>query len=108
MWSRENRLLGRKELIYLFKDVAGSLTRGSAEEFVAGQFSVPVENVITVKLETSFGTRDVKGLFYIYRDLDEARRQLPEHVFLRGMSREERAKALEERRKARAAARRRR
>ncbi len=107
MRSRENKLLGRKELVYLFKGVAGSLSRESAKEHIASKFSVPVENVIPVKLETLFGTRDIRGLFYIYRDVEEARRQLPGYLFLRGMRREERAKVLEEKRKAKAAARRR-
>jgi ribosomal protein S24E len=107
LYSRDNKLLGRKELVYLFKDAAGSLTRKDAIEYVASQLSVSPENVVLVKLEGLFGKRDVQGKFYVYSDSEEARRQLPEYLFLRNLSKEERAKILEEKRKAKAAARRR-
>lgn len=101
----ENKLLERKEVVYLFKDMAGKLTRAEAVKAVAKDLGVPEDKIIPIKLKTLFGTRDVKGIFYIYEDLEKAKRQLPEYIFLRMLSREERKKILEERRKARVQAR---
>ena len=67
---------------------------------VAKDLGVPEDKVIPIKLKTLFGTRDVKGTFYIYDDLEKARRQLPEYIFLRMLSKEERKKMLEEKKKA--------
>ncbi len=103
----ENKLLERKEAIYLFKEMAGKLTRKEAIKMVAQDLSVPEEKVIPVKLKTEFGTRNVKGIFYIYDDLNKAKLQIPEYMFLRLLGKEERAKILEERRKAKVAAKRR-
>ena len=96
--SRDNKLLGRKEVVYLFKGVAGKLTRKEVIEFVAKQHSVSPESVIPIKLKGIFGTRNVEGLFYIYQDLNEARKQLPEYIFLRLLPPEERSRILEEKR----------
>ena len=104
--TRDNKLLGRRELVYLFRAAASSLTRRAAAEHVSSQLSVSPEHVVVVKLETISGKRDVRGVFYVYSDVGEARRQLPEYLFLRSLSREERAKVLEEKRRAKAAARR--
>ena len=96
----ENKLLERKEAVYLFKGMAGKLTRADAAKAVAEDLGVPEEKVVPIKLKTVFGTRDVKGTFYVYDDLEKAKRQLPEYIFLRMLSKEERKKILEERRKA--------
>ena len=96
----ENKLLERKEVVYLFKGMAGKLTKAEAVKAVARELGVPEEKVIPIKLETVFGTRDVKGTFYIYEDIEKAKKQLPEYIFLRMLSKEERKKILEERRKA--------
>ncbi len=101
--SRENKLLGRMELEYLFVGASGRLTRADVARFVAGQLSTTPDHVIPYRMTPITGTRDVRVLVYVYRDLAEARRQLPEHVFLRMLGKEERAKALEEKRKAKAA-----
>lgn len=96
----ENKLLERKEAVYLFKGMAGKLTRAETIKVVAQDLGVSEDKVIPIKLKTLFGTRDVEGTFYIYDDLEKAKRQLPEYIFLRMMSKEERKKILEERRKA--------
>lgn len=96
---KDNKLLGRKEVTYLFKDVAGKLTKKEAVEFVAKQHSVNPASVIPIKLKGVFGTRNVEALFYIYSDMEEARKQLPEYIFLRLLPPEERSRVLEEKRR---------
>ena len=96
----ENKLLDRKEAVYLFKGMAGKLAKAEAVKAVAKDLGVTKDKVVPIKLKTLFGTRDVKGIFYIYDDPEKARRQLPEYIFLRMLSKEERRKILEERRKA--------
>ncbi len=96
----ENKLLERKEAVFLFKDMAGKLTKAEAVKAVAQDLGVPEEKVIAIKLETMFGTTDVRGTFYIYDDVGKAKKQMPEYIFLRMLGKEERKKILEERRKA--------
>ncbi|MGC8555776.1 MAG: hypothetical protein ACP5NG_02025 [Conexivisphaera sp.] len=101
--SRENRLLGRMELEYLIEGASGRLSRADLARLVAGQLSASPEAVVPVRMSPVTGTGDLVALVYVYSDPAEARRQLPEHLFLRMMGKEERARAIEERRKARAA-----
>ena len=95
----DNKLLRRKEAKYLFKGMAGKLTRREAIKKVAEDLSVPEDRVIPIKLRSKFGTRDVNGIFYIYEDFKDARAQISEYVFLRLLSKEDRRKVFEERRK---------
>jgi len=101
--SRENKLLGRMELEYLFRGVPGGISRADMVGFVSGQLSAKPEGVVPVRVRPVTGTNDVRALVYVYRDPEEARRQLPEHLFLRMMGRDERAKIMDEKRKAKAA-----
>ncbi|BBE41762.1 hypothetical protein [Conexivisphaera calida] len=101
--SRENKLLGRMEMEYLFRDASGRLSRADLVKFVAGQLSASPDGIIPYRIRPVTGTRDLRALVYVYRDPAEAKRQLPEYAFLRLASKEERAKALEEKRKAKAA-----
>jgi small subunit ribosomal protein S24e len=96
----DNKLLERREATYLFKGMAGKLTRQEAVKLVAKDLGVRPEKIIPVKLISEFGTVDVRGLFYVYEDVEKARAQLPEYIFLRQLTKEERSKILEERRKA--------
>ncbi len=101
--SRENRLLGRMELEYLIRGASGKLSRADLAKLVAEMLSASPERVIPVKMLPITGTKDLKALVYVYANPEEAKRQLPDYVFLRMMGKEERAKVLEERRKAKAA-----
>ncbi|HVP23533.1 MAG TPA: hypothetical protein VMS77_06440 [Conexivisphaerales archaeon] len=98
----ENALLGRKEATYYFKDSAGMLNRSQAVKLVANDLGVKEENVVVMGIRGRQGTRDLVGTFYAFEDVKAAKAQLPKHYFLRSMSKEDRKKYFEERRKSRA------
>lgn len=97
----DNSLLGRKEATYIFRGSSGLLSRAQAVKMVASDLGAKEENVIAVSLEGRHGSRDLVGTFYLFEDMKVARAQLPKYVFLRRMSKEERKKYFEERRKSR-------
>ena len=95
-----NELLSRRELVILLRGMAGKISRKELREMVSKEFGVESSKVIPIRLEGEFGRNDLKALVYIYDDEKHARRQLPEYIFLRQLSKDERRKLLEERRKA--------
>ncbi|MEM0117302.1 MAG: hypothetical protein QXX17_05905 [Conexivisphaerales archaeon] len=99
---RENPILGRKEAKYLFEESAGKLTRLEAAKLVASDLNLKEEQVVTLSLRSSHGTRDQIGYFRIYDQPSEARQQLPKFVFVRNLQKEERKKLLEEEKKKKA------
>jgi len=98
----ENTLLGRKEATYFFKDSAGALNRAQVVKMVASDLGVKEDNVVLMAIRGKQGTRDVVGTFYVFDDVNVAKAQLPKYYFLRSMSKEDRKKYFEERRKSRA------
>jgi ribosomal protein S24E len=98
----ENTLLNRKEATYYFKDSAGALNRSQAVKMVASDLGVKEENVVLMAIRGKQGTRDVVGTFYVFEDVKAAKAQLPKYYFLRNMSKEERKKYFDDRRKSRA------
>lgn len=95
----DNPLLDRKEVTILFKDASGKLTKGGGVERVVKDLKVKQENVIPMSLKGKYGSRDIIGTFYIYKDMNLARKQLPEYIFTRMLSKEDRRKLLDERKK---------
>ncbi|MEM1524653.1 MAG: hypothetical protein QW372_01055 [Nitrososphaerales archaeon] len=92
----ENKLLGRKECICYFPSAAGLIKRSEAIEALASALKVEKEKVYLVKLLTSTGSKDVKGIFYIYDDVNKARKHLPKYIFIRMLSKDEREKLKKE------------
>ncbi|MCP8311222.1 MAG: hypothetical protein L6N95_02050 [Candidatus Methylarchaceae archaeon HK01B] len=99
--KEDNRkdLLGRREISYIFSSIAGSLTRQDAVKMVAEKLNVDIDKVYLISLKMRTGTRDVSGLFYIYDNPEDAKKQLPRHLFLRMLSKEEREKVIKEAKK---------
>lgn len=88
---------------YLLPGASGRLSRADLVSLLAERLSASREAIVPVEMRPVTGTDDLLAVVYVYRDPADARRQLPEHLFLRMMSKEERARILEERRKAKAA-----
>lgn len=99
---RENTVLGRKEVRYLFEEGAGKITRLEAIKMVAADMGVKEDAVVAISLTNSHGSRDQIGVFRIYEDPKEAKLQLPRYIFVRNLPKEERKKLLEEERKKKA------
>lgn len=100
--DRENLLLNRREVVCVFRSRAGKITRADAVKAVAQLFGVPAEQIIPVSIEHSHGVRDVKVTFYIFKSLEDAKRQLPQYILLRLLPKDERKKLVGRRRKSEA------
>lgn len=81
--------MARQEVEVLFRGMAGLMTRQQAREAVAKLLKVDVEMVYPIRLATEAGKRDIKGIFYIYNDVEEAKRQLHPYIFERLKGKEE-------------------
>lgn len=88
----KNELLRRREINCIFNSMAGLIKRKDAVNMLAKSLNVDVEKVCLISLRTRTGTRDVSGIFYIYDNPEDAKKQLPKHIFLRLLSKEEREK----------------
>jgi ribosomal protein S24E len=96
----ENRLLGRRELHLRFKAGNGLLTRQGAVDAIASKVGVNKDNVKVISLYGSFGVRDVDARAYIFSEAATAKEQLADYVILRHLSKDERKKVREDRKKA--------
>lgn len=92
----ENQLLGRVEVEALFYGQAHLASRQKVREIIAKELNVDQNLVFPIKISTSSGVRDAKILAYVYKKVDDAKRQLPKHLFVRLLSKEEREKVKKE------------
>jgi ribosomal protein S24E len=99
----ENPLLQRRELSGVFRGGSGLLTRQGAREGVASKIGVQADSVQIISLEGSFGTRDLAARAYVFSDKAAGKKQLASFRFTRILSKEDRAKAREEKKKAKSA-----
>jgi len=93
----ENPLLGLIEVSAVIKGAASTLSRKMASEMLAKEFGVDEKLVFPVNIQTSSGNRDAVVHAFIYKNLDDAKRQLPKHFFVRMLNKEERVKINKER-----------
>jgi ribosomal protein S24E len=92
----ENPLLERVEVNAVVKVGASNLSRKLASQMLAKEFGVDEGLVIPISIKTFCGRRDAIVHAYVYKDLRNARTQLPKHYFTRLLSREEREKLKKE------------
>lgn len=100
----ESKVLGRTYVEARLEGKAGKLTRKEAISAVAQELGVPPENVGVVKLEGTAGTTDVIGRFYVYASADAKKKVHPRYLEERVLSKAEREKLKQERKKAATAA----
>ncbi len=79
----ENKLLGRREVECLFRGTSGAISRSDAAQAISKQMKASDKKVYTVLLKGAYGTRDVKGVFYIYNDDEVAKKDLQMYVLKR-------------------------
>jgi len=79
----ENAFLGRREVICKLVDIGSGVTRIQATEAVANHLGVDVSKTYPIVLQHSSGVRYIKGTFYIYEDISDAKRHLSPYLFKR-------------------------
>ncbi len=92
----ESKLLSRREFTCVFRGASGLLTRRGAAEAIAEKVGVAMERVQIVSLMGGFGTRDLNASAYIFSQPNPSNSQLPEHLRIRQLPKEERKKARDE------------
>ncbi|MDA4125337.1 MAG: hypothetical protein OK438_07845 [Thaumarchaeota archaeon] len=100
----ESKVLGRSYVEMKLEGRAGKLTRKEAIAAVAEQLGVAPENIGIVGLDGRAGTTDVSGRFYVYSSAEAKKRVHPRYLEERMLTKEEREKLRQERKKAATAA----
>jgi ribosomal protein S24E len=100
----ESRVLDRAYVELSIEGRAGKVTKKEAIAAVAEQLGVPPENVGLIRLDGQSGTANATGKFYVYGSADSKKRIHPRHLNERALTREEREKLKQERKKAAAPA----
>ncbi len=100
----ESKLLDRQYVELLIEESAGKLTRKEAIASLAKELGVPEDNVGLVRLEEQAGTRAILGRFQVYSSKDSKIRLHQRYLDERSLSKEEREKLKQERKKAKTAA----
>ena len=100
----ESKLLGRTYVELVIDGKAGKITRKEAISMLAKELNVPEENVGLVRLEEQSGETTVVGKFYVYESAASKKAIHPKHLEVRLLSKEEREKLKQEKKKAAAPA----
>ena len=96
----ESKVLDRSYVEVALDDRAGKVTRKEAIAMVAQEMKVPPENVALIRMDGQSGTRKVVGRFYVYGSAASKERVHPKYLGERTLSKEEREKLKQERKKA--------
>jgi small subunit ribosomal protein S24e len=94
--SHNSSLLNRQEVGVIFKNAAGRLNRSDATGIIAKEHNVDKKSVIPISMVCEKGKTDVRALFYLYQDENEALKQLPRYRVLRNLPKDERKKIIAE------------
>ena len=79
---------------------AGKISRKEAIEAVAQELGVPSDRVGLLRIDGQSGTTNVVGRFYVYGSAETKKRIHPKYLDDRTLSKEERDKLKQERKKA--------
>jgi small subunit ribosomal protein S24e len=94
--DRSNPLLNRREVRAIIKNAAGKVTRIDAAQQIAEKLNVDKNKVIAISMTGQRGTMDLRSTFYIYNNEDDMKKQLPRYRMLRGISKADRKKLLDD------------
>ena len=95
----ESKLLDRAYVECFMEAEGGKMPRKQAIEMLAKALGVPAENIGLLKLEGHSGTTDVLGKFYVYGSQDSKKRTHPRYLEERLLSKADREKLKQERKK---------
>lgn len=96
----ESKVLDRTYIELALDDRAGRINRKEAIAMVAQEMGVQPENVGLIRMEGQSGTTRVLGRFYVYGSMASKKRVHLKHLGERTLTKEEREKLRQERRKA--------
>ena len=94
--EHNNTLLDRREIKSVLKNCAGRVKRVDAVGMVAKELNVDSDAIIPINMKCETGKSDVYATMYIYKNIEDAKKQLPRYRILRTMSKEDRKKLLDE------------
>jgi small subunit ribosomal protein S24e len=94
--NHNSALLDRQEVGVIFKNAAGRLSRSDAIEIIAKQHNIDKKSVIPISMVCEKGKTDLRALFYLYSNENEASKQLPRYRVLRNLPKDERKKIIAE------------
>lgn len=100
----DSKILERSTVVARLEGRAGKLTRKDAVNTIASELGVPAEKVGIVSLKGQAGTTDIVGTFYVYGSEEVKKRTHPRYLEERVLTKEERDKLKQERKKAATAA----
>jgi len=96
----ESKVLDRSYVEMSLEGKAGKISRKEAIAAVAQEMGVPPENVGLIRINGQAGTTKVVGRFYVYGSAESKKRVHPKYLDERILSKEEREKLKQERKKA--------
>ena len=96
----ESKVLDRSYVEMTVDDRFGKITRKDAIAMVAQEMGVPQENVGLIRLDGQSGTTKVLGKFYVYGSSASKKKIHPRYLEERTLTKEEREKLKQERKKA--------
>ena len=100
----ESKVLDRAYVEMSLEGKAGKVSRKEAIDEVAKEMGVPSENVGLIRIDGQSGTTRVVGRFYVYGSADSKSKVHPKYLDHRTLSKEERDKLKQEKKKAAAPA----
>jgi ribosomal protein S24E len=100
----ESKVLDRSYVEAFIEDKAGRFSRKEAIAMVAQELGVPAENVALIRMEGQSGTTSLLGKFYVYGSAESKNRIHPKYLDERTLTKAERDKLKQERKKAAAPA----
>ena len=96
----ESKVFDRSYVELSIDGKAGKLTRKEAIASVAQELGVPAENIGLIRMDGKSGTTKVLGKFYLYGSADSKKKVHPKYLDERTLTKEERDKLKQERKKA--------
>ncbi|HXW94758.1 MAG TPA: hypothetical protein VEJ19_03530 [Nitrososphaerales archaeon] len=96
----ESKVLDRSYVELSMEGKAGKISRKEAVEIVAQELGVSVDNVGLIRVDGQSGTRKVLGKFYVYGSAESRKKVHPRYLQERMLSKEEREKLKQQRKKA--------
>ena len=79
----ENSFLSRREITCNFQGVGGKLKKNEAVEMISKEFNLSDKTVIAINMKNQTGKPNITGMFYVYEDLELAKKQVNPTIFER-------------------------
>jgi len=96
----ESKVLQRSYVVATMEGKAGRMSRKEAVDALASEMGVPAENIALISLDGESGSELLKGRFHVYDTFEAKKRLHPRYQDERALSKEEREKLKQERKKA--------